>query len=288
MSEDLTIELEIEDNPQSDYFKIERMSNSMLKHFRRSPRHYLFAKNNKETTPAMIFGSAFHTYVLENEKFESNYINLPDDAPSKRCLAHRHAKKPSAQTTADILWWDEFNEKHGAKIQLSIADSEKIKRMSYALYADPFANELMQGLGEVEKELLWVDDVTGIEMKGKLDGVSDSYTLDLKTCVNAEPHIFALNAFNMQYHTQSALYLDARAENKMAKGDFYFIALEKEGPYGVSVNKCGRDFISNGRMLYGEILSDFNYWKELGSPDVCYEWRAPLGYHTLNLPKWVK
>ncbi len=281
--------IEQEFSTDQEYYSLDRMSNSALSNFKKSPRHYLYFKeHSKEATPAMIFGNAFHTFILENDKFEERYCCVPPDAPDRPTNAMINAKKPSESSIIRVNWWAEFNQKNGGKICLTTDDTEKLKRMADALWKHEPAMDLINEIGEVEKPLLWKDDVSGIEMKGKLDGVHSDFTIDLKTCMNAQPDSFSIDAFNNAYHRQAALYMDGRAENKMNKGDFYFIAIEKEQPHGVSVLKCAKDFIQHGRMVYGGLLEDVRYWVEMGRPDVGYEWRSPFGYHDLNLPAWVK
>lgn len=272
-----------------EYFSLDRWSNSALSNFKRSPRHFLYFKANKiEPTPAMIFGSAFHCYVLEQEKFAEQYCFVPGDAPDRPTAAMVNAKKPSESSVIRVAYWNDFNSKHGNKIQLKSEEFETIKRMHEALMNHEPAVELINQIGQTEVPLLWKDDVTGIEMKGKMDGVSDEFTIDLKTCMNAHPDSFSLDAFNNAYHRQAALYIDGRGINKMNKGDFFFIACEKEAPYGISVMKCAQDFVRHGRQVYSNLLEDVRYWIEMGSPDVGYEWKSPFGYHDLNLPAWVK
>ncbi len=272
-----------------DYFAIPRWSNSSLSNFKRSPRHYLYHKANpKESTDAMIFGSAFHCFVLEPEKFDEQYCFVPPDAPDRPTSAMINAKKPSESSIIRVAYWNDFTERNGKKIQLDAEDFEKIKRMKDSLMNHIPARELIDNIGQTEVPLLWKDDVSGIDMKGKMDGISDDFTIDLKTCMNAHPDSFSIDAFNNAYHRQAALYMDGRGLNKMHKGDFYFIACEKEAPYGISVMKCAQDFIQHGRQVYGSLLEDVRYWIEMGSPDVGYEWKSPFGYHDLNLPAWVK
>ncbi len=274
---------------EEDYFAIPRWSNSALSNFKRSPRHYLYFKEDKdEATPAMVFGSAFHCKVLEPEKFDELYCSVPPDAPDRPTAAMINAKKPSEASVIRVAWWNDFNSMNGKKIQLDAKDVEKIKRMHESLMNHEPARELINQIGQTEVPLLWKDDVSGIEMKGKMDGVSDDFTIDLKTCMNAHPDSFSIDAFNNAYHRQAALYMDGRGLNKMHKGDFYFIACEKEAPYGISVMKCAQDFIRHGRQVYGNLLEDVRYWIEMGSPNVGYEWKSPFGYHDLNLPAWVK
>lgn len=275
---------------EPDYFGIDRFSNSALSNFKRSPRHYLYFKEHKkDPTPAMIFGSAFHCFVLEPDRFDEQYCCVPPDAPDKPASAMINAAKPSAASIIRVEWWRNFREQNGDKIELKNDDLEKIKRMSSSLSNHEPAKDLLLNIGEVEMPLLWQDDITGIEMKGKLDGIGDGFTIDLKTCINAHPESFSIDAFNNAYHRQAALYLDGRGLNKMTKGDFYFIAIEKTEPFGISVMKCAQDFIKHGRMVYGSLLEDVAYWRNMGSPNVSYEWKSPVdGRFDLNLPAWVR
>lgn len=287
MSEENKIQI---DAPEKDYYEIDRMSNSSLSNFKRSPRHYLWHKAHpKESTPAMIIGNAFHTYVLENDLFGERYCSVPIDAPDRPTSAMINAKKPSPASIERVAWWQDFNSRNGNKIQIDASDFQMIKEMSESLFKHEPAMELINEIGQVEVPLFWTDDVTGIEMKGKMDGYHDEFTIDLKTCMNAFPESFSIDAFNNAYHRQAALYMDGRGRAGKKKGDFYFIAIEKEQPYGVSVMKCTQEFVRHGRMGYGSLLEDVRYWIEMGMPDVGYEWKSPVtGIHDLNLPSWIK
>lgn len=265
----------MENLPQNDkeYFELDRMSNSALKQFRQSPRHYLWDKTHKSApTPAMVFGSAFHCFILENARFNLEYAVK---------------EKVDGRTKAGKEYNELFDSENYMKNIITSENYSQIQRMRDALFNDKLAEELISNLDEVEQPFLWNDELTGVAMKGKMDGTQKDYTIDLKTCLNAHPDTFGRTAFN-EYLTQPAIYCDARGANKMNKGDFYFIAIEKDAPYGVSVLKCGNDFIQHGRAVYRSALEDYNFWLEMGSPDVGYEWRAPLGWHPLNVPSWVK
>lgn len=257
----------------AEYFALDRMSNSALKHFKRSPRHYLYNKNNKqEPTPAMIFGSAFHCYILEPNRFKTEYaVKSKVDGRTKEGKAYN----------------ENFFLENSNKNIIDFEDYTTIQRMQEKLSKNIFAMELLNTPGEVEKPFLWDDELTGIPMKGKMDKVCPQFTIDLKTTINAQPDSFATTCFN-DYLTQPSVYMDARKHAGMNKGDFYFIAIEKEPPFGISIHKCGRDFTDRGREAYSTILQDYAYWLEMGSPDVDYFWHAPKGYFSLNLPYWAK
>lgn len=271
-----------------DYYKIDKMSHSRMVNFRQSPRHYLYSLTHFEETKAMILGRAFHALVLEEDKFDDQFYGI--DISKRPDMVHGMTSKMNK------AWKEDYQVRNSKKSYLSEKDFDTIRRMKDALFLDPKSAELFQEVHTVECSLFWTDPETGIEIKMKLDAMADDFTIDLKSCVDAKPEIFASHAFNMEYHGQGALYRNGRpiAKDKtgkalkMKKGDFYFIACEKEPPYGISVNKASKSFLDAGERLYDQTLSDFNFWRQMGAPDVCYEWRKPFGYSTLDAPYWAK
>lgn len=268
--------------------EMRRMSFSRMAAFDLSPRHYLYELNNPaEPTPAMLFGSAFHCYVLEPDRFNLEYYS--GDQPKKPTSAQLNAKKPSPETVAQVEQWNAFLKELNGRTPISPEDLEKIKRMSDAIRKYERANELLMSCTWAERSLEWTDRETGVPMKGKLDAGTDDFTIDLKTCEVAHPDIFARMAYNNGYHKQGALYVDGRPLSGQfdKKGDYYIIAIEKNEPHGVSVLRANRDFISIGRDQYTRTLESYRFWHELGCPDVGYEWRDPFGEFSLAPPRWA-
>lgn len=259
----------IKQYPIQDY----HLSFSSMKHFEKSPRHFLHYKHSpKEQTNAMLEGTQFHTYMLEIDKFEDEYKVCPNF--DKRTTK---GKEGFAQWQIDNI---------GKKL-IEQDQFDMIKRMHEALYDDPMARELMEEITHVERFVKWKDDVTGVELHGRIDMLSPEITIDLKSTVDADPDSFRYTAFK-EYLKQPALYVDGREILGMKKGTFYFIAVEKKEPYGVSVMKCTKSFIQHGRQEYMKTLEDFAHWKAIGCPNVGYEWHAPMGYHSLDVPKWIR
>ena len=59
----------------AEYHSNNAISRSSLFQMSRSPAHFKYAMENKETeTDALRFGTMFHAFVLEPELFEKNYI----------------------------------------------------------------------------------------------------------------------------------------------------------------------------------------------------------------------
>ena len=80
---------------------------------------------------------------------------------------------------------------------------------------------------------------------------------DWKTTSNASPDELPLQMYKYGYHIQAAFYIDAiRSIKGNIPIDFYFIFVEKEAPYGVSVVKCSTGleeddwFLKIGRQEY--------------------------------------
>ena len=253
-----------------DYYNIPRMSNSAMSHFRKSPKHYLhYISQPQEETEAMIFGRAFHCAVLEPDNFSHDYAVMPN--------IDRRTKEGKEK-------YEQFKAEAGSRTVLTIAQRDHIVRMSEALYAHRPSRELIDAIGETEKPVLWKDEITKVEMKAKLDAIGPNFILDLKTTQDAQPEEFARSAWYYNYHRQAAVYLDGL----QSKSDFYFIAIEKEEPHGISVLKCTAEFIQKGREQYEQILQDFIYWQSQGSPNVGYEFRNPFNVFDLNVPNYIK
>ena len=258
-----------------DYFAIKRLSNSAMKYFKLSPMHYLhyISDSEKKVTTAMVFGSAFHCMILEAEKFDDCFAMLPQ-------LDRRtNAGKDAARI---------FEQENIGKQIITADEHATLIEMQTKIFAHEPSMELLNQVKEAEKEVLWSDKITGIELKGKLDGLGNNFILDLKTCQSAQPNQFAVHAFDYDYHRQAALYVDGCAANSIPANNFYFIAIEKEPPYGISVNRASEAFVENGRKDYQQILENFRYWKELGEPNVGYEFNSPFNQFDIQLPAWVK
>lgn len=61
-----------------EYHDAEGVSKSDLDLVHKSPLHYITAKNSQKVqTEALLFGSALHKFVLENNEFSSEFTTAP-------------------------------------------------------------------------------------------------------------------------------------------------------------------------------------------------------------------
>lgn len=246
------------------------ISNSRLTAFKRSPLHLIhYLTQPKEATPAMTFGSAFHAHLLEPDKFNSLYAVAPD---------------VDRRTKEGKLEYDKFVYESDGKIVLSNSDKTKIVNMTEAVYSNPIAAELMQQLIATEVYREWTCDGLKLPMRGVIDGIANDFMIDIKTCMDASKKKFQDSIFNMSYHRQAAIYLDSDDTIK----DFYFIAIEKDAPYGVSVHRMTNDSIDKGREMYLDQIIEYKAWADDGCPAKGYEHWSVYGLFEVELPNFLK
>jgi exodeoxyribonuclease VIII len=238
------------------------LSYSQLKAFAKSPNHYLAYINQElESTPAMELGTLVHKLVLEPREFDAAYY-----------VAEKVDKRTNEGKAKFAAQMEEAGER-------KLIDSEtyaKARTIAIKVLDYPEAWNLIElAKTEVEK----VADINGHPFKTIADGVSDTlvkYVFDLKTCKDASPEEFRKTAYNLDYHLQAAIY-------KWHHGveNFYWIAVETEAPFNVSVFRQS-DFA--GEWAAQRLLSLLEKWEAWDG--------EPSGYsnHCINLelPQWVR
>lgn len=259
-----------------------RFGKSMLDTFRESPRrfHALYVTKtmcSPRSTPAMEFGSLFHRYVLECDRYLSECFMPPDLAPDgtpwdRRKREHKEAwaaieqdtRKPVTLETQQIL----------VDMRAAINRHDQAARL---VFGDD---------GPVEHSVWWTDEATSLPLKARRDKVcrGGSLLVDLKTCRDSSPESFARDAVSYGYHRQAAMYLDGhRAVYGTAPIGFVFIAVSKEPPHDVACYELDREAIELGRH---EIRQTLTALAECFSTD---SWAAQheLQINSISLPKWA-
>ena len=277
-----------------DYYSLEEfISYSGLKNLKKSPAHYRQYKDEPldVETDAMAFGSAYHTFILEPEKFEQNYYVFDDDA-IYQVLIGEGFKSP--RSTKQYKEWAESEMRLiGDRKTIEKSDFQKIKDMKDKLMSHYYCRALLSG-GEAEYSITGTLQTSegDINLKARPDYVKANkhFIIDLKTTFDASEDGFTQAAADNDYHIQAALYSDLM---EMITGDsrgwtFFFIAQEKRKPYAFNIFEASPQFIGQGRYEYEQLLKlykmciDNNKWP--GYQVFC-EWKS--GNIELNLPKWA-
>jgi exodeoxyribonuclease VIII len=267
----------------------DHISASGLKRLKVSPAHFMEEEEIIETD-AILFGSAYHCFILEPAKFEKEYYVF-DDHAIYEVLIGEGFKSPRA-TKQYKEWMESEMRIIGDRKSISKDDFEKIQAMRNKLMKHPYAKMLLSNghneigyMGEIETE------AGIIKVKIKPDHLNDikKIIVDLKTTFDASLDGFTRHAADFDMHIQASLYSDLL--NKIS-GDnmdwtFFFIGQEKKKPYAFNIFEASPQFISQGRYEYEMLLQlykfclDNNYW-----PGYQVWCQNKYGILELKLPAW--
>lgn len=250
------------------------VGHSELVRIMRSPAHFLeYINNPPEPTPAMEFGTAAHTAILEPDRFGQTYVVAPK--------FDRRTKEGKAQAEA----WEAANT---GKTALTADQMDAIQKMVANIKAhNGAAGLLANGLAEMSG--FWIDQETGIECKCRpdfmsMDGETVVGIVDVKTCVDASADGFGRAIASLRYDVQAAFYHDGLKALTGREVPFYFIAVEKDAPYAVAVYEATDEVIKVGRAKYRAALQLLKWCRDND------QWPGyqPNGeIEEINLPRWA-
>ena len=270
----------IETNAQ--YHGNPAVSHSKLEVFRRRPRLYQMRYVTKELaapelTAAFRIGSATHCAVLEPQKFPLLYAQRPEGID-------RRTKEGKAA-------WESFTAQHAGKDFLDAEEWAQISAMMEAVQANPLASQL---LAQGTPELSWRVETGALPLQCRTDWFNPKgcelsagrpYVADLKTIDSLDADAFRSferAAFTYGYHRQAGFYLPLITEVIGAPvTDFFFVAVEKQAPYGVAVFRLTDEAVATGQdesladLRRLKICRETNVWPNI-EPEVT----------ELGLPKW--
>ena len=252
----------------ADYHAHPAISKSGLDKIAKSPAHYKASRETKhEDSDALVFGSAFHDYILLPDTFQTAYTVLPPDfnGRTKKGKAMLESIQQSGQTVLKAEWLT------------------AIEGMAAAIAAHPKASVLLQG-GKAEQSIFWTDGESGIDCRCRPDYLNpSSIIVDLKSTTDASPEEFARSVAKYRYHVQDAFYSEGyyQATGQWPRG-FVFIAVEKTAPYAVACYSLNDDAKAYGRELFRRDL------KTLLEAEKSQEWTAySQEIEILSLPAWA-
>jgi hypothetical protein len=201
----------IYDMPNEDYHSSEMkkrfVSKSGLDQIAKSPAHFKwFLDNPTEETPALVFGRAFHTMILEPEKVEAEITRLPDSWPTK---------KECGRSIEDQK--EEFRIIHRGKAILTAEQMEMANAMAKSVEEHTAARFLLRkDNGKAEVTALWTDADTNVDCRARFDWLrDDGLIVDLKTTRCAKPEIFEKLAIEHRYHIANQIKAE-KAQKKRA------------------------------------------------------------------------
>lgn len=267
--------LVIKSMPAEEYHAHQAVGHSSLVKLMRSPAHYrAYMDTPREPTPAMFFGTALHTAVLEPERFRDTYVVKPSfDRRTK-------AGKEGA------LEWEE---NHKGFVGIEQEQMDAIRAIQVSVFQHRTANQLLSN-GHAELSVFWIDPDTGIECKCRPDFLTIDENgevtgiVDVKSAADGSSELFAKAMVNYGYDLQSAFYSDPFQAALGREIPFRFIAAESDEPFAASVYRVGERTLQLGRKKYKQALQLLAWCRESNS------WPSyqPFGdEEAIEVPHWA-
>lgn len=247
------------------------ISRSGLWEFRKAPAKYWNTYLNPDRpppkdTPDMIFGRAFHTYVLEPHLFEKQFAITPEGLDRR--------------TKQGKLDYEDFLSKSIGKASISPDQLLMLENMRQSVLNHPQASQLIVG-GAIEHSIFWEDPHSGVLCKTRPDIWHENMTADLKTCSSAEEKAFVASVASYGYHLQSAMNREGIINTGGQDIKTHtFICVEKEWPHLVAVYILDQNALDSAHNMFKNTLLQFKDCKAKN------EWP---GYDTreISLPPWA-
>jgi len=165
-----------------------------------------------------------------------------------------------------------------------------VRAIAGSIRAHPIASEAFRG-GEAEVTLIWFDPETAVPCKARPDYLPAHvrWIVDLKTAASANPRSWRDQAYRLGYHARAAWYLDGAATVLgQAPEEYWFVIVEKEPPYLVSVVSFDNDALAWGRIANRKACERFavsaaaNDWPGYREPGQNHDRAFRIG-----LPPWA-
>lgn len=234
------------DMPMGEYQGLLRLSAGMaialveecpLRAWTRSPFNPKYEPENKRE---FDIGTAAHLAVLEPELL------------TERIVLHEYKdyKTKDARDIRDAAWAE-------GKTPLKVSEWKMVAAISARLGADTPIGDLFRD-GHAEVSLTW--DWRGVPCKLRADYLAgdNSYIVDLKTAVSANPRAVARKAFAEGWYARAAWYLNGVYEVVGRKPDHYwFVVVEKDEPYIAEVYELDRFAIAWGEQAIMQAVTIF-------------------------------
>jgi len=233
--------------PYGLYEGIPATNSSSLRELLRSPKQYLYRKENRKESEALTLGLAAHTAILEPHRFLAEYA-LWDERSDNGNVRPRRGKD-----------WDAFQAAQGAQGRRIVRADEYYlaAAMRDAVRGHgPALRYLKKGDSEIS--MVWDDPETRFRCKGRVDWIADDndvpVLVGVKTARECGPRTFAAAAYRYGYHIQWAFYHDGFAATTSVQPRVIEIVVEKEAPHDVAVYQVPPEIIELGRDEYRRLL----------------------------------
>ncbi len=214
-----------------------------------SPGHAKYLQEHEKITEAFRVGDAFHASILEPERFEREYVILPDDCkpgtkdkPNPGMKARKEAFEVGAEGRGETI--------------IQPADQDNIREMVAVIQADQEALDLLSG-GVAEQSGYFIDPDYDSLVKIRLDLINKGHNIliDLKSCADARHAPFRKSAYDHGYDLQAFMgLLGVTQITGVPHNEFKFICVESKGYHGLHIWEADQEMLEVGYKKYQKAM----------------------------------
>ena len=213
--------------------------------------NFLHPDPNKEPSQAMIIGSATHSFLLEKEKFLSEFYIMPK--------IDRRSKEGKEQ----FAW---HNKRAEGKMIINDAEYQILQQMEHNRDKIDLAKKYCKG--EIEKSFFGNYNGIDIRIRPDIINLKEGWIGDIKTTRNIKPSKFKYECKNLNYHLQAHFYSYMLG---MDPKSFRIIAIENVHPYKIDVFSFSDEMLEEGEMLWRTALAQYKNFLDTGEI-IGHEW----------------
>jgi len=254
---------------EATYRADERPSVTQLAKLLQMPPLHARHEWQKPPTPAMEFGTAVHTAILESDEFEHRYVAAP---------------QVDRRTKAGKADWTAFEAQNEGKIILSAEDHGRATTIAGNVF-DSEADAYLQRMDQVEVPLF--GKLHGVPFKGRPDafatsGVMRGVMVEIKTTSTlATRRNFEKSIADFGYGFQAAGYRILAEQNGHAIRHMLYVVCETKPPFGVALFRMMDEVVDWYRPRVEEAIDTYHYCIRTNS------WPGhPNEIQEVGLPAW--
>lgn len=242
------------DWPRTLYDSIEAVNQSSLRHYRKTPAHWLAWKRSpRVATDSMRLGNLIEDAVQNPALFASRYVVMPDLTIGCKTKSGKISDSP--KSTEDYKERvAQFGRENAGKEFIEQAELDTCKAVCESISGQETASELLGCEGQNQVAIVWNDPETGLLCKALIDRriLGGRTILDLKTTQDA--HWFPKHCHDYGYHVQAAFYLWGLSVLGETADEFLHVVCETSDPFGVKVMRMGDTSIDQGYREFRKYL----------------------------------
>lgn len=240
-------------------------------HFRAKYIDKIIEQEN-EPTPQMILGSLVHSLTLTPSLTNTEFYVLKEEI--------------NKRTNAGKERWEYIQSENKDKAIVTEETFNQASDIAISVIQNPLVKSIMQN-GTPEKANFWKCPFTNLNFKSKMDYVTPTALIELKTTTSAKLEDFQRTAYNMYYDISAYHYLEGITQTTQKQiTEVYFIVVETKAPYVTEVYKASESFLNLGHQRWLDAVQKI----EIGTQKQIWNGYTNTefeGIKELNAPKWA-